>query len=178
MEPDGTTRIVEYIADDHGFRAVVKKIGTPIQPEVKPEVQLVQPTPIYQSYDGYADNYKVLTPALQEQPLLETTPYEKVVELPAQNEEYQQTYVQPVEKYEPYVRDVYTPYAEGVYQQPKEIYSSPQIISTTYHGFTGNSDDDSAYTRYDNNGYEGYQGVVTVVVTYKVQDNPYLIISL
>lgn len=63
-----------------------------------------------------------------------------------------------MEKYEPYVRDVYTPYAEGVYQQPKEIYSSPQIISTTYHGFTGNSDDDSAYTRYDNNGYEGYQG--------------------
>ncbi|KAF2879435.1 hypothetical protein ILUMI_26735 [Ignelater luminosus] len=27
LEPDGTTRVVEYIADDHGFRATVKKLG-------------------------------------------------------------------------------------------------------------------------------------------------------
>lgn len=27
LEPDGSTRIVDYIADDYGFRAVVKKVG-------------------------------------------------------------------------------------------------------------------------------------------------------
>lgn len=43
LEPDGTTRIVEYIADDHGFRAVVKKIGTAVHPE---------PEPIVRPYDG------------------------------------------------------------------------------------------------------------------------------
>lgn len=35
QEPDGTTRLVEYTADDHnGFNAVVKKIGHAHHPAV------------------------------------------------------------------------------------------------------------------------------------------------
>nr|WJQ78157.1 cuticle protein 8 [Locusta migratoria] len=33
VEPDGSTRIVEYVADDHnGFNAVVKKVGPSLHP--------------------------------------------------------------------------------------------------------------------------------------------------
>lgn len=35
VEPDGTTRVVEYTADKHnGFNAVVKKIGHAVHPQV------------------------------------------------------------------------------------------------------------------------------------------------
>ncbi|KAJ8927734.1 hypothetical protein NQ314_019736 [Rhamnusium bicolor] len=33
LEADGSTRIVDYVADDHGFRAVVKKVGVHGHPE-------------------------------------------------------------------------------------------------------------------------------------------------
>lgn len=34
MEPDGSVRVVEYVADDkNGFNAVVKKIGPSLHPE-------------------------------------------------------------------------------------------------------------------------------------------------
>jgi hypothetical protein len=58
LEPDGTTRVVEYIADDHGFRAVVKKLGTAVHPEPVPVVP--QPLPDvshFRAYDGYVGNY-------------------------------------------------------------------------------------------------------------------------
>ncbi|XP_063906162.1 uncharacterized protein LOC135124870 [Zophobas morio] len=68
LEPDGTTRLVEYIADDHGFRAVVNKLGTAVHPAVVPQVpvvaqpvpQVVQPLPEvshYAAYDGRVNNY-------------------------------------------------------------------------------------------------------------------------
>ncbi|XP_044262999.1 titin-like [Tribolium madens] len=59
LEPDGTTRIVEYIADHDGFRAVVKKIGTAIHPEpviTVPE-QIVPEVAHFRSYDGQIYNY-------------------------------------------------------------------------------------------------------------------------
>ncbi|KAL0266555.1 UNVERIFIED_CONTAM: hypothetical protein PYX00_009065 [Menopon gallinae] len=35
LEPDGTTRVVEYTADDHnGFNAVVKKVGHAAHPQI------------------------------------------------------------------------------------------------------------------------------------------------
>lgn len=52
IEADGTKRIVEYIADDYGFNAVVKKEGTPsyapASPAYKP-VPAYKPTP-YKPY--------------------------------------------------------------------------------------------------------------------------------
>lgn len=55
MEPDGTTRIVEYVADDDGFRAVVKKIGESLHP-----APIVHAEPVDHSvglYDGYSGAY-------------------------------------------------------------------------------------------------------------------------
>ncbi|KAK9881126.1 hypothetical protein WA026_014476 [Henosepilachna vigintioctopunctata] len=69
LEPDGTTRVVQYTADDHGFRAVVKKLGHAVHPS---QHQLdLHNTPIiipeihgdkleqsyFKSYDGNAENY-------------------------------------------------------------------------------------------------------------------------
>lgn len=50
LEPDGTTRLVEYIADDDGFRAVVNKLGTAIH-SIAPIV------PQYGTYSGQYNNY-------------------------------------------------------------------------------------------------------------------------
>ncbi|EEZ97495.1 uncharacterized protein LOC103314422 [Tribolium castaneum] len=59
LEPDGTTRVVEYVADHDGFRAVVKKIGTAIHPE--PVIAVPQPivpeVAHFRSYDGQIYNY-------------------------------------------------------------------------------------------------------------------------
>lgn len=71
LEPDGTTRIVQYTADDiHGFRAVVKKIGHAVHPPsikhatvspssvIVPQIENEYNTvPYYKSYDGSGDNY-------------------------------------------------------------------------------------------------------------------------
>lgn len=87
LEPDGTTRIVEYIADDDGFRAVVKKLGTSLHPEhveshgVNP-ISVVQPEQpqAYHAYDGHADNYaNVLGAALQH---LNPISYIQPIEIP------------------------------------------------------------------------------------------------
>lgn len=50
MEPDGTTRLVEYIADDDGFRAVVNKLGTAVH-SIAPIAQQ------YGTYSGQYNNY-------------------------------------------------------------------------------------------------------------------------
>ncbi|XP_058834705.1 cuticle protein 7-like [Topomyia yanbarensis] len=53
-EADGTTRVVEYTADDHnGFNAVVKKIGHAYHPE--PHVH--QPQSVYGQLGNYAGAY-------------------------------------------------------------------------------------------------------------------------
>lgn len=66
--------MVEYVADDHGFRAIVKKIdqygNTHVESHGNPEVhqehhELATPivaaepavSPVYQTYDGHVDNY-------------------------------------------------------------------------------------------------------------------------
>ncbi|KAL3277770.1 hypothetical protein HHI36_013110 [Cryptolaemus montrouzieri] len=70
LEPDGTTRVVQYTADDHnGFRAVVKRIGHSIHPlnnhhsNLQSNSIIIQDAeshssePYYKAYDGGADNY-------------------------------------------------------------------------------------------------------------------------
>lgn len=39
MEPDGSVRVVEYVADDaNGFNAVVKKVGPSVHAPVVPKI--------------------------------------------------------------------------------------------------------------------------------------------
>ncbi|XP_044757602.1 uncharacterized protein LOC123315808 [Coccinella septempunctata] len=71
LEPDGTTRIVQYTADDHnGFRAVVKKIGKAVHPlsghdstnsysSTIPQDASTnyEGQPYYKAYDGSGENY-------------------------------------------------------------------------------------------------------------------------
>lgn len=54
LEADGTTRVVEYYADDTGFHADVKNIGTPIHPPTPVQHH----APLYSAHDntyGYGD---------------------------------------------------------------------------------------------------------------------------
>lgn len=153
MEPDGTTRVVEYIADDHGFRAVVKKIGTPVHPAPSPIVHhpapivaapipapapqpivVQEPQPVfYDGYDAYNGQYENYVPALPSY-AAGPTPVEipKVVAPPVY-----QTY-QPVS----------APAPATLQAAPFFPLQSPVEERVEYHGFTGNADDDSAYTQY------------------------------
>lgn len=140
LEPDGTTRIVEYIADDHGFRAVVKKIGTPIHPipaapapvvpvEIPKEYE--EPKPIYQdAYSGYYENY------------VPKQEYE-YAGVPIKAEAPQIAYYQP----QP-IQAIPAPYFGQLQPKLEE--------RVEYHGFTGNADDDSAYTKYGGEEGKGY----------------------
>lgn len=156
--------MVEYIADDHGFRAVVKKIGTPIHPEPAPIVH--QPAPIiaapapapvpepiivaerqptlYDGYDAYNGHYQNYVPA----PALPA-----YAAAPA-----------PVEVPQAVIPKVYQQY-EPAQLAPAPYYPVPKPLEerVEYHGFTGNDNDDSAYTKYaqeeeGDRGYGGYGG--------------------
>lgn len=74
LEPDGTTRIVEYIADDDGFRAVVKKIGTsihPTSPVIVQPARLAHVTSLYDHSSGvYAGTKENYIAAYQPRPVL------------------------------------------------------------------------------------------------------------
>lgn len=155
VEPDGTTRVVEYIADDNGFRAVVKKIGTPIHPppasvvyQHAPIVAAPVPAPIpkpqpivveeqqpllYNGYDAYNGHYENYVPAFPE--------YRAA---PA-----------PVEIPKVYQQQTYQPAPAPV--APYYPVQKPLEERVEYHGFTGNDDDDSAYTKYgqDQSGERG-----------------------
>lgn len=152
VEPDGTTRVVEYIADEHGFRAVVKKLGTPIHPShddlVQPVAPLIatpvpapapepiivpepqpqpQPQPVlydgHESYNGHFQNY---VPSLGDYPAAPAP-----IEVP-------KVFYQP-----------YEPAASPHYQEAPFFPVQRQIgENAEYYGFTGNDDDDSAYTKY------------------------------
>lgn len=168
MEPDGTTRVVEYIADDHGFRAVVKKLGTPIHPspahvvhEAAPIVAAPSPAPapvpepiivverqpvLYDGHDAYNGHYQNYVPGLS-----------GYAEAPA-----------PIEIPKVVIPKIYQPYEPSAAPQYQEAPYFPvqrQVDERVeYHGFTGNDDDDSAYTKYgqeeagekENRGYDGY----------------------
>lgn len=162
VEPDGTTRVVEYIADDHGFRAVVKKIGTPVHPPPAPvvhqhapivaapaPVHIPAPQPIvveepqpllYNGYDAYNGHYENYVPALPEYRAPASVEIPKVV-VPQVYQQAYQPAPAPVASYFP----VEKPLDERV----------------EYHGFTGNDDDDSAYTKYgqDESGERGGEGL-------------------
>ncbi|EDS38713.1 adult cuticle protein [Culex quinquefasciatus] len=58
-EADGTTRVVEYTADDHnGFNAVVKKIGHAHHPETHHQHVVAAPQPhVYGGFGNYAGAY-------------------------------------------------------------------------------------------------------------------------
>lgn len=186
LEPDGTTRVVEYIADDHGFRAVVKKIGTPIHPVPAPHVSYEAPLvpvketyegqyPIYQDYKGaYNGQYQNYVPQLN--PELQYAP---AVPIKVEPQYYQQQ--QPIVPYYPKPVEA-VKVAPVVRYEPKQ---EEQEEKVEYHGFTGNSDDDSAYTKYDdgeeekeeyNEGGYDYEESKPVVlsVPYKAAPQGYL----
>ncbi|XP_076260085.1 uncharacterized protein LOC143196307 [Rhynchophorus ferrugineus] len=82
LEADGTTRIVDYIADEHGFRAVVKKVGAhgasvethgAAEPEhpaqavavataLKSHQTIIDEPLDYKSYDGGYESFSHLKP--------------------------------------------------------------------------------------------------------------------
>ncbi|XP_030755669.1 uncharacterized protein LOC115881999 [Sitophilus oryzae] len=84
LDSDGTTRIVDYIADDQGFRAVVKKVGAHgtsvethgldhpehnVQPvalasTVEPHSTIIEQPIDYKSYDGGYQAYSDLKPVV------------------------------------------------------------------------------------------------------------------
>lgn len=156
VEPDGTTRVVEYIADDHGFRAVVKKLGTPIHPApvVHQPAPVVAPAPapqpivveepqpvLYDGYDAYNGHYENYVPALPE---YAPAPQAAPVQIP-----------------KVVVPQVYQAYQPAPAPAPIASYfpvQKPVEERVEYHGFTGNDDDDSAYTKYgqDESGEQGY----------------------
>lgn len=145
LEPDGTTRIVEYIADDlHGFRAVVKKIGEPINGHGY-QNQLIydEPTPL--SYNGQKENYahaipytlnaielpepeqKLIPVAIQPAPKVVPVAVHSVPVLPKQ-EVHQVAYVQPeVRIVEPTINVAKgnVPYAYG---QSRHIQAVPYYV--------------------------------------------------
>lgn len=67
LEPDGTTRVVEYIADDHGFRATVKKLGVGTHHVEHHGGGAVAPLPeafssgYHGAYSGQQENYGIST---------------------------------------------------------------------------------------------------------------------
>lgn len=74
LEPDGSTRIVEYIADDDGFRAVVKKIGPsvhPSSPVIIHPARLAHVTSLYDHSSGvYAGTKENYIAAYQPRPIV------------------------------------------------------------------------------------------------------------
>lgn len=154
---------MEYIADDHGFRAVVKKLGTPIHPIPESHIQSLpagitpyapslpvketyQPQlPVYEQYGGaYNGQYQNYVPEVKPE-------YVYPAPVKVEQQYYQQPaplvtyYPKPVETYYPKPAEAPKPVPVVSYE-PKQEEPEEKV---EYHGFTGNSDDDAAYTKHD-----------------------------
>ncbi|XP_060526451.1 cuticle protein-like [Cylas formicarius] len=138
LEPDGSTRIVDYIADEHGFRAVVKKVDVHGHPENiekhgepdQPQPVLVDGSPAFKSYDGGVDAYKGLQPVLGD---VYTKPLE-YVHAPRADNLY--INVPDDEEHSAYPKNIIIPKAEGlnlgaaqgyISHRPHQQYYTPQI---------------------------------------------------
>ncbi|CAG9772504.1 unnamed protein product [Ceutorhynchus assimilis] len=140
LEPDGSTRIVDYVADEHGFRAVVKKVGahgvsveshggadehaevavaTPAT-HIESHPTIIEEPVAYKSYDGGYEDYsdlKAVVGDVYTKPLeyVQAPKAELVINVPDHHEEYP------------------TSYAHNELQYPKvslpEQYWSPEYVA-------------------------------------------------
>ncbi|RZB39200.1 uncharacterized protein BDFB_003130 [Asbolus verrucosus] len=188
LEPDGTTRIVEYIADEGGFRAVVKKIGTALYPEhvetLRPIIeQAIPETAHYRTYDGQISNYANtldnplphVEPLLAEIPrvaeihddqhptLVHPIPYQ--IQKPSFLYQHQQIYPGTIEVHQDSLQDnnqylLVEPKASGYGGEVLPVIPIAPTYHTTieYHGLTGNLEDDTRYNNAEPSRNYEYQG--------------------
>ncbi|XP_066252322.1 uncharacterized protein [Euwallacea similis] len=154
LEPDGSTRIVDYIADGHGFRAVVKKVGehgvsvevhggaehdtnqlavaAPVAP--LPPQSIIKEPVAFKSYDGGYEHYSNLQPVVAD---VYTKPIEYIqapkVDLLINVPEYQEQYLNSYSEHLPvYPKGVTLPqeYWSHEYLQPQ--YQAAQYVVPEY----------------------------------------------
>ncbi|CAH0559096.1 unnamed protein product [Brassicogethes aeneus] len=156
LEADGTTRVVEYVADDHGFRAIVKKIdqhgNTKVESHGHPEAhhEVAAAIPVaptyaaqspYQTYDGHVHNYiqnvepvlvqKVAPPPIQiVQKAVAYAPEPLPAPLPVQpiqQEYYQEPYLQKEIAYAPVQQQIVQKSIQYAPVVSKQVIAQPPV---------------------------------------------------